>query len=386
MATTSRIVSVPSATPRDLAQWSELRDRALEPYPFLDPRMVMASLPHMALAQDLSLLFVEEGDDLLAIVPITVTRLASSPHARIVSTRAKYLDDQGGWHHPLIDASRAEDAFAGIFVAMKSHGLPRLVEFSRLPLGGPLEGALIGAADRHRVDLVELERTEFVYSPRPSAEGSPEAAENPDLPNFGLPHQSLRTRKNQAREARQLEHELGTTLRIEERGADPTAISDFIELQASGWKGDQERGGHSIRTERMDDWFRQAAARYRADNALLVLALVAGDQVLHMSVQTRIGDEVFAWQDAYDERYAEFRAGVLGRVACMNRTLATPGVRLFDPNFYSATGEASRLFSARGHRATILAANGSAMARGVVAAIPAARSFRKTAKSALRRG
>jgi hypothetical protein len=384
VALASRVVRVASLTEEDAVAWSNLRDRALEPYPFLDPRMIMASRPHMPLLRDMQLVFVEDGSQLVAVLPYVVSRMDGRPHLPILCTRTEYLDDQGGWDHPLVDGNRAQEAIEGLFDGLKSLGLPRLIQFTSVPIGGAFERALVAAAARKRIRLLEREGNEFVYARRLDdvTDADAPAIGVSNTPSFELPQLSTRLLKDLSRRADALNHHLGAPLRIYDRSSDPSAIFDFIELQAAGWKGDAARGGEGIRVRGDEAWFHDVTARYRADGDLVIFALVAGDTLLHMRVSTRIGGEVFGWFDAYDERFAEYRPGVLGRVASLGRILAVPGVQQFDPNFHPNTGpEPRKLFPLVRRRATILAANGGSIAPAYLAALPIARSVKRSIRS-----
>jgi hypothetical protein len=380
---TSRVVRVASLTDEDAVAWSDLRDRALEPYPFLDPRMIMASRAHMPLLRDMHLVFLEDGTQLIAVLPYVVSKMPGRPHVPILSTRTEYLDDQGGWDHPLVDAHRAQEAIEALFVGLKALHLPRLIQFTSVPIGGPFERALVAAAARKRIRLLEREGNDYVYARRlddADADGSANGVSN--TPSFELPQLSTRLLKDLSRRAEAAARQLGAPLRVEDRSSDPSAISVFVELQAAGWKGDPARGGEGIRVRGDEAWFHDVTARYRADGDLLVFALLAGENLLHMRVSTRIGGEVFGWFDAYDERFAEYRPGVLGRVASLNRILAVPGVQQFDPNFHPDTGpEPRKLFPLVRRRATILAANGGSVAPAFLTALPVARSLRRSVRS-----
>jgi hypothetical protein len=375
----TRIVVLRDLTDHDVSQWMNLLSRAIDPYPFMDPRMLIPSVQHRPAASAMRVLFVEDGSELLALMPFTVT-----PSTRLrlkrVSTRTAFFEEESGWDHPLVDVNRTIDAMEGLLLGLRSLRLPGLVEFWRLPTG-PLEDALRAAASKLRVPLLERGRWEYGYA-RPSA-GDPVrvtrsvAQADPETPSFTLRHFSGRSRRNFTKLATALALEIGAELTIETRSHDPGAITQFIELQASGWKGDPSRGGDGLAVNGFEDWFKDVTSRYRADGDLLVFALTAGAETVHLSVITRIHDSLFGWLDTYDERFAGRRAGALGRAASLNRALSEPGVRIFDPNLMPHMAEALLLFSDRQERVKILVGNRRGPSRAFVRLLLIARNHRQ---------
>lgn len=346
--------------------------------------MLVASTMQMPLARTTGLLFVEDGAELLAVMPFASGRRTGRPRTRVVGTRTPYLDSQGSWDHPLVSDERPDDAMAALLRGKRSLRLPPLVEFTNLPIGGRLEQALVSAAARAKMPLVELDRTEFVYSMRTPLPLDADAEKtrlrvSPAVAP-SLEHFNARLRKDLVRRSRALVAVLGEELRLEDLSEDPAAIETYFALEGRGWKGDATRGGDGLRVRGLKDWFRAVTRRYRADGDLIVLALKSGEEIIHMRVSTRIGDTVFGWVDTYDERFSSFRAGVLGRVASMNHILALNGVRFFDPNLHPDVVEAKLLYADREYRAKILVATGGTIPRLIVPTLRAVRAYRRAAR------
>jgi Acetyltransferase (GNAT) domain len=366
----SRILSVRDLDSGQLDQWKSLLFGALNPYPFLDPRVVGPYSALVSTAPDMRLVLVDDDEELLAVMPFAPRRIARGRSPRGLTTENAFLDKESTWSHPLIRADRPVEAFEALFRALRSLGLPRLVEFRTIPAGGPFEQALTEAANRLRIPLLERERRDFARAVKVAPN------ESATEPSFLFSTASAHTRSKVGRARRALETELGDELRVEDRSADPEAITRFIELQSSGWKGDAERGGGGIRVMGYEKWFEQLTDLYRTDGDLRVFALTAGSHVVHMNVMLCIGDTAFGYADVYDERFARFRPGALGRTAEVNHVLREPRLKFFEPNLSPHYLEASRLFPDREARVRILAGNGGLVSQAVVRGLPVARRLR----------
>jgi hypothetical protein len=386
----ARVISLGQITEDDESRWIDLLARAVDPYPLIDPRLLIASARHRASAREMQLLLVEDDDTLFAVMPflprVTDGRLSLS----VVTTRTLFFQEDSVWDHPLIDADRAAEALAAILIELRSRRMPDLVEFFSLPADGVLETALATAAAQLGATYIERERREFTYALRPTGSSEnaaePTADRDPGMPSLGLAHTSSHTRRNYARLARRLVESVGFELRIADRSNDPRAIDDFIELQNSGWKGDPERGGVGLRALGREDWFREVTDRYRADGDLIVYALTAGEELVHMAVNLRIGHVVFAWIDSFNERFTPFKGGSLGRIANINRVFDDPRVLVLDPGIHRRDAAANEFFPDRGERLTILVANGGARAHALVRILPSAQKLRQRVDGLRRRG
>lgn len=378
-----RIVTIPELTDSDIEDWADLRRRAVKPYPFLDPRILVPSARHREGADSMRLLLLDDGTSLLLIMPFVLRRAARSVPLKTISTRDPFLVLESGWRHPLVDASRCEEALRELVVAAKGLGLPGLIDFDSFPMESPLAEALASLAEFIKVPVLERHRFEVAFARRTSLQGDSVAeAALSSAATFTMPHFSSGTRKNHARFGRGLEKAVGSELWVENRGADPAAIDQFFALQAAGWKGDSTRGGAAMSTTGTETWFREVAAAYRAEGDFGLYTLAGrNDTVVYMSATLRIGQTVFGYADAYDERFARYRAGALGRVATVNRALAEPGNQGFDPNLSPSYVESTRLFPDRQKSARLLMSTGGPLSKAVVRGLPAGQRLRSWLRS-----
>lgn len=372
----ARIVRVAEMEPHDVQRWSDLLRVALSPYPYLDPRMVLPSVRLRPNDHDgeMELVVIEDDDEFLAIMPFERKTMAGRLKLAGVTTRSDFLATESSWDHPLIHSQRSVEACEGLLKGLRTLRLPRLVEFATFPWGGPLEVALTRATERLNTRVLERDRAEYAYAQRAALDAH-DAADAGE-PSFALEYASARMRKQLARRSADLAALVGSRLRIEDRGGDPVAVDQFIELQAAGWKGDPNRGGWGLKVRGYERWFAEVASLYRADGDLAIYFLSAGSETIHIRVMFRIGDTMFAYQDAYNERYAEFAPGTLGRAAAINRAFREPGVERYEPNLSPDYVEASRLYPNRQTRVKLLVANGGPLATSVVRTLPAARNLR----------
>jgi hypothetical protein len=371
-------VRVADIEPRDVQRWSTLLRLALNPYPYLDPRMV---LPSVRLRPndndgDMELIVIEEDDEFLALMPFERKAMAGRLKLAGVSTRSDFLATESSWDHPLIHSGRSVEACEALLKGLRTLRLPRLVEFATFPWGGRLEVAMVEASARVNARLLERDRAEYAYAQRLAPEPQDGVHIGASEPSFALEHASARMRKQLAKRSAGLVALVGHELRIEDRGADPVAVDQFIELQAAGWKGDPTRGGWGLKVRGYERWFTEVASLYRADGDLAIYVLSAGTETIHIRVMFRIGETMFAYQDAYNERFAQFAPGTLGRAAAINRAFREPDVERYEPNLSPDYVEASRLYPNRQTRIKLLVANGGPVATSVVRTLPAARSLR----------
>lgn len=323
------------------------------------------------------LLLIEDGSRLVLLMPFVIGRRVGSIPVRTVSTEDPFLLLESGWRHPLVDADSADEVLGELFEALRVLRLPGLIDFGSFPVESALAESLFRVASRTKVPVLERRRLEVASARRAPDREDVIVADGGGAPAaFGFPHFGSGTRKKHGQYARRLRQAVGSELVAENRGHDPAALEEFFALQAAGWKGDPTRGGVAMSTTGTDTWFREVAAAFRADGDFGLYALVAGGTVVHMQAALRSGSTVLGYADAYDERFAEFRPGTLGRVAAVNRALAEPGVRRFNPNMSPHYTESTQLFPDREQVAQLLVAPGGPTARAVVRAIPFGRRLR----------
>ncbi len=370
-----RVVELAGIDPADIERWANLRARAVTPYPCLDPRLLVPAARLREDAQGIRLIFVEESSTLLAIMPFVVVRGVGRLPALTLSSRAPFLALESGWQHPLVDADRSVEALTALLTGLVELQLPSLVDFCNFPGDGPLFAALHAAVAQLGLPVVERDRQEAAFARSTPALARGDQPEATVPASFVVPHSATRTRKR-AKQAKALEKALGAQLEVHDLSSDPEAVEQFIDLQHRGWKGDRSRNGGGLRALGFDRWFTEVTTAYRADGDLTVCSLAAGGEIVYMGVFLRIGSNSFGYADAYDERFASYSAGTLGRIATLNRTLSDPATSSFDPNMGLQYLDSSQLYPHRQQYVRLLVAAGGGLARAVVHALPAGRRLR----------
>lgn len=376
MNLTARVLALADVTPRELTSWRELADRALEPNAFLDPNFLIPSGTHRAEARGARLLVVEDQSRIVLLMSFAIVkmRIRGLP-VQAITPRMPLLSEESERWHPLVDPDRPVEALKALLRGIPKLGLPSYLDFDRFPADGPLRDALFAAAKQARVPIVERGREDYAYLYQHSAH--PDAASTHPNHFVELSVLSTRARNNLAR----IEESVGGTLTLVDRGEDPAAIEQFLDLQAAGWKGDVTSGlAYAYRVSGNAAWFTDIADRFRADHRLSVFALQHGSETVYMAVHLHSGGTEFGMQDVFDERFASFRAGSLGRRAVMRRFLSDSLERQLDPDMNPRYAGSTQEYPDRRSFASFLLAPGGAIAKSVVGALPLARRIRDAVK------
>ncbi len=364
----ARTVLLSDVTPEEEARWRDLAARAVEPNPFLDPAFLLTAQRWFPTTAGIRLVMVEDEDDrMLALLPLSVAPRFQGLPLPYATTAGPFLSRRAPLCAPLVDRARTADALTALLrhLAGRGTGLPGLVELTLLPGAGALHDGILEATRATRIPVLERYRFERA-SMRPVAEGTSW--------RDGL---SASRRKKLGRLARGLERELGAPLVAEDRGADPRAFEEFLDLEAAGWKGTTERGGALRVTPNGVEWFTQVADGFRERGLLRIFTLSAGDETLFMSVSLVCGGGVFALMDTYDERFARLSPGVVGRAAEVDHFLADPPhVDVFDQCMHPKNVESSALYPQRRAFVGLLLAPRGVVNRALVRALPRAAALR----------
>lgn len=372
-----RIESLTEADELFIERWKKLSNEAIEPNPYHDPRFLLPSVRHRPDARQLRLGIVEDGSALLAVIAFSIDEVFADLRMRAVSTTGPFMAQVGDMRHPLMSPRDPVGTWKCLLVGLHRSRLPGLLELDNFPGDGLLFEALAEAASQLGMPVLERRRDERAFA-RSSEEGS-NSEDSGDL--FALEHGSSKGEKERARHRRALENALGSELTVEDRGNDPDAVEQFLDLEAAGWKGDASKGGHALRLTGHDTWFTDVAAAFRADGRLTLQTVTSGGVVVYMGVSLQVGNGMFGCLDTYDERFAKYRAGSIGRIANWKRTLTDPTIRFFDPNLGSFYVDSTRLFPHRRPHVTLLLATGGAFSRTLVRAVPALHILREAIKS-----
>ncbi|WP_345752392.1 GNAT family N-acetyltransferase [Microbacterium rhizophilus] len=313
--------------------WDELTRSAVEPNAFLDPRFLRTCVDHWPEAREVRLALArEESGALVAVHAFThapVELRGLSPMA--AATTGPLMDAVMPIRRPLLAAGDPERA-----ARLLLHGLAqrRLPAFAAM-VDAPRTGAAADALRRAATDLRMPRHTLSEYA-------SPGVTRLPALPPVEqdttpidlvarTPHLASTTGRKLRQRYRGLEKELGAPLEIVRRDADPRAVSEFLDLEAAGWKGDSARSGHAYRVIGKEAWLQDLARAFSTTGDLSIVELRGGGVTVAIAMAVMSGGWAFALRDTYDERFARFSPGLLNRLVALHCALTRPGVDAFDP-------------------------------------------------------
>ncbi len=346
----ARTVALDTVGTLDLQRWRELAQRAIEPNAFLDPRfLVPDGVPQNDMRQK-RFLFVEDGDRLLAVMGFEETTRRVFRIPMRVQTFASW--DYSTRRYPLVDPDRPVEALKVLLRPPRNLRLPRVLDWEFFPGTGPLNDAFLRASAALRIPVQEGGSLDYAYRVLPGQQLGPEGHSHASGPSTVRParidfeHLSDRKRRRFERNFRELQHELGE-VEISDRGNDPEAITEFLDLQAAGWKGDAARGGNAFRISDDEAWFIKLTDAFRADGDLSVFTLSTATTTIYMSVALHAGDGLFGAMDAYNEEFSRFTAGVVGRLARLEYAATELRAQFFDPNMRPSYVESTKLYPDR---------------------------------------
>lgn len=371
----ARVATVGELGVDDFARWRRLEERAAEPYPYLSADYLEPAEPHWPAALSVRLLLVEGDGELLLVMPFEVAVLHARIPLRVLSTAHPVLADESVRTYPLVDRERGVDALRTAFAALRTFGLPRLVEFSAVPADGVLEGLIAGslASSGHRLARGRSRLALARFDETSAHEDSGELDVEPH-------HRSTSTRKQARQRRRALERACGAQLGMRDRSNDPAAVEDFLDLQTAGWKGDPDRHGLAYRLTGRERWLRELAARARANGRLVAFEMHAGGVPVYIALCIASGSTLFGLQDAYREEWGSLGVGNLGRTALVN-WVAARGFDAFDPNMFWSYVESARLYADRRDQVQVLVAAGGALSRAQLGALRALMQARTGARA-----
>lgn len=372
-----RMIPLGEVTDADAQAWKRLADHAAQPNMYLDPRYLVPARHRREEAADVRVVVVQEGGEWLAALAVTTKPVA--PHVPVLAatTGGTFATVHSDRHHPLVRAGREVESLTALLRGMRGVGLPGLVQLRRFPGEGPLADALAEVLRTTPVRAWERRRDVGAFAPREALTLPPVGPLVDGVlvdPPLAVDHLPRDERSNLRRRARGLAREAGGPLELHDLSADPTAEDQFVELQASGWKGDAGRGGSALRLEPVAErWFRQVAAGFRRDGDLAVVRLAAGGQTQWIGYGVRSGGAYFGFLDAYAEQHRRYSPGSIGRVVILTYLLGSTDAPFFDPGFDSRYTVGARLFPVARPVVDLLVSARGLTARSVVRAAPVAR-------------
>ena len=287
----------PAAAAAHLGAWDSLLERCLEDNVFLDPAFCLTAASHLAPRKRPRFIMVWDGEpparrSLIAVCPIVVP---GNPLRRLAT----------GWVHdltalgvPLLDRDRARMGLEAMLASMGDR-LPGRggMLFESVPADGPTAALLRRVAGTTGRGLAVLEHWHRAVL-RPG--GTPDRA--------GLGALSSKSSKEIRRQTRRLA-DLGRLDYTSLRDGDlEGATEQFLELEASGWKG---RAGTALLRAAPRATFARTMIRLLGRQGRCRIDRLALDGApIAMAVVLSCGRTDYLWKIAYAEDLARFSPGV----------------------------------------------------------------------------
>jgi CelD/BcsL family acetyltransferase involved in cellulose biosynthesis len=275
-------------TAEDIRRWSALAAGAAEPNPFFEPEILLPAARALNSAR-LRLLVIKDGGGWVGLLPLrSVLRWHRLPWPAL----ATWSHDYCFLGTPLIAAGHEREVAAELLVTARDRSSGCLA-LENVPAEGPVGDAIAAVVDE--------------LLPPPVVWNSWERAALQRRPEAGYVQLRSRRRRELRRLRGQLEGVLGAPLTTIDRANDPSAVDDFLALEAAGWKG---RAGGALAAARAAGFFRETCDALRAQGRLQLLSLQAGDRVVAMKCNFLAAGTGFCFKIAYDEEFARWSPGV----------------------------------------------------------------------------
>ena len=324
----------------DVAAWSELADRAVEPNPFFRPEYVLASVVERR--EPVELIVVRDHDRWLACMPF---RRKSRWRGRPFPCLHPWLPEYSVLATPLVDrhaVGLAADAFVAKIREQRDAAMLVLEQF---PPDGPVAAALAAASQRQGVRPIVVREFERAAWRR-----------RPDGSRTNLPVAMGADR--QARKLRQLARRLDAELEVVDRASEPAAWDRFMEMESSGWKG---KAGTALLAKSTDAAFFRAMCAGMSRRGALELRSLEGDgRSVAMECNLKEGDEfLYAFKMAYDAEFDNCSPGAQLQLLWRPRA----GLLLFDRCAPPDNITANQIWPDRRRMQTLLLPTGAPSAR-----------------------
>jgi CelD/BcsL family acetyltransferase involved in cellulose biosynthesis len=277
--------------------WRALAARALEPNVFYEPAFALAAAPVLGRNVRIALIWSRATPaQLLGFFPTRIERRRYGLGPQVLV----------GWTHPFAPLGTPlvdRDAAAGVIAAWLDDlacrpDLPRILLMPYLPESGAVARALAAALARRDGKSICFGRHQRALL----------------APTDGRSHYldraiGAKKRKELRRQRKRLADNGELTSSISNApAAIAPALSDFLALEASGWKGragTAARADHSIRA-----FMESAVTALAREGKARVARLTAAGRPVAALVTLQSGTTAWCWKIAYDEAFARFSPGV----------------------------------------------------------------------------
>ncbi|MFV8165932.1 GNAT family N-acetyltransferase [Mycobacterium sp. 134] len=329
-----RLLTVDDVTPRFVDAWRDLAARSAEPNPCHEAGPFLAATRHLTRPPSLTIAAVGTEQRLMACLPVWRGRYWNRLPVRAIQTwqhRYSYLGA------PLLDRTDPVAAAGDLLGALSRSHPGRVLVLRDCVVGGPVHAALTAAADAHGT-RVHVDRA-FERAIARAADPEPIALRGKHL-------------KDLRRTRRKLETELGSPLALVHRRPDPTTVTTFLKLEASGWKG--ARGDALACGD--EGFFREMCDGPAVEDRIGFISLESGERTVAMLCTMRTGDHWYWFKIAFDERFGASSPGRQLMLAVTAGLRDAPAATVLDSCADPRNETINQLWTARRGFATLLVA------------------------------
>jgi CelD/BcsL family acetyltransferase involved in cellulose biosynthesis len=296
-------------------EWRDLGDRALEPNVFYDPAFALAAAP----------VFGANAGAVLVWSKAAPTQLIGLFPARI-ARRYGVMTALTGWTHPyapfgvpLVDREEADAAITAFLDHIEADPkFPRLVMLPLIARNGPFAAVLTRVLLRHGGALAH-----FGEHARAMLEPTAGRIRYLDHAVGGKKHKELRRQRRRLLDKGLLKVSSARTV-----DDIPRALSDYLALEAAGWKG--RAGSAAKQSANVRTFMQSAVEALSVDGHARIDRLMQNGQPLAATITLHSGDSAWFWKIAYDEDFAKFSPGVQISLDLTELLLAEPDIARVD--------------------------------------------------------
>ena len=321
----ARTVTPNELTNIELAAWSDCAALSLEPNPFFEPDWLLPAIEFLDESPTTKLVMAEHNGVVQACVPVVVVTADGNTNAEKVNRSAvqtRVTPTAVSLGTPLVTAEGGQEALSCLMTGVRREAERRgacLIVMEWVAHDGPIARMLREVAVGTDNTLVEFDIWERGLLHRQSPDG-----EFYWLRGIG---------KNRRRTIRQHHQHLiaalgaSPVLRIRD---DVAAVDEFLQLEASGWKGHQPEGLAFQRGVGATSFFEMVCDRYLKSGRMYFLSLEGAGVPIAMICCMRAGEGLFAYRTAYDEDLAMYGPGVAVFLAAMEHFDRETDASFFD--------------------------------------------------------
>jgi hypothetical protein len=361
-----------------VTEWEELASEAIVPNPFYEPWMLIPALRLLRETEDLHIVLV-------------LGEVASPSRRRILcglfpfrrTTRYRHVPIVcfSPWRHrycflctPLMRRGLENECLDALFHWLGSNHRNALLDLDLVDGEGPFDNALVTYLNRQEIPWHTVHR--FTRDVMRRSQPSPDTY-------MQVAFSSTRRKKfrHQARQLAALGR-VETTV-LSDGGDAERWVREFLDLEASGWKGRQ----HSALAARESDavYFHEIAMAAIARDQLKLMALRLDGKPIAMRCTFISSDVAFVCKIAYDEQYRSYSPGIRLELESVQHFYADTRLQYEDGCVEPDPSRSNLIFSDYRSIQRVLIPVGGFIAQSLVAAMPLARLASRSLRVGLRR-